>query len=251
MSQSASSPSQSLKRKRSDAAAGETDDVKPNHLRFKQGQKVLCNVSTKARGFLWRVGTIAETSYKVQSQTLPYLVQLDDGGKGGCPEDDDECVRLAARAHLDTRVMHASAVPEADRSSVTLRFAEGDRVAVQLDAGHWEEGVVIEVWYAAQRNRKVLRTWGGLAVPYLVRLDLGTNVMVPFDSDEVLRAESSAGRLPQKSVAEQVGGTNPTPAHPNGKRFVKQQNSAGEWVRVDSTTGCERPCDPPSSDEEV
>lgn len=245
--------SASLKRKREDivetapvAVSAPASTSTPGTLRFKEGTRVVCNLSKRSRGFLWKAGMITAVSHEVDGSVVPYVVEVDDGQLAASPEDDDEAIRLAARAHLDTRVMRVFAVSSAVRAVTRLRFMEGDRVAVQLDLGMWEEGAVLEVWTKPERNGKPFKTWVGVAVPYAVRLDLGDDVMVPFDTDEVIRAESAA-RPPQKSIAEQLGGTALTTG---GKRFVRLQNAAGEWSLRDTTTGVQRPCKPPDSDDE-
>jgi len=246
------------KRRRSEADAGVAEEAaegvpaEKGELRFREGQRVLCNVSKKARGFLWRLGTVAALQHEVQGDTVPYIVELEGGGLAASPEDEDECIRLAARATLDIRIMRVFAVPEAERGAVCLRFMEGDRVAVQLDLGVWEEGFVLEAWAAPACGKRPLKGWAGQAVPYAVRLDLGDDVMVPFDTDEVIRAEA-APRPPQKSIAELLGGTVRAPAAGTtaSHRFARRQKAPGEWVRVDTATGAERPCPPPDSDEEA
>mmetsp|Transcript_58522 Transcript_58522/g.171202 ORF Transcript_58522/g.171202 Transcript_58522/m.171202 type:complete len:264 (+) Transcript_58522:72-863(+) len=240
----------SRKRKRDTIEASADDTTAKPELRFQVGQQVLCNMSKKSSGFLWKRGTILRQWEDAGGTVVPYVVTLDTGSMAGSPEDDDDCIRLAARATIDVRVMRAFALSLDKRGEVHLRFIEGDRVAVQLDAGIWEEGTILEVWSVPERDGKVLRSWAGLAVPYAVRLDLGDDVFVPFDSDDVIRAESAA-RPPQKSIAEQLGGTVRAPAKSAGKRFVKRQNSAGHWVILDMTTGFERSCDPPDSDSEA
>lgn len=241
-SHAASALPNSGKRKRDESSA-DSSVVAEGELRFEVGQRVLCNVSKRSRGFLWKPGTISARSHEVEGSIVPYIVELDDGKLAASPEDDDECIRLAARASLDTRVMRVFAVLEAKQGAVSLRFMEGDRVAVQLDIGIWEEGVVIEVWAVPESNGKPWRTWVGVAVPYAVRLDLGGEVMVPFDSDEVIRAEAAA-RPPQKSVEEQLGGK---VRRTSVKRFDRRQSAFGQWVIVDTVTGFERPCKPPDS----
>merc|ERR1712217_738090 len=134
------------------------------------------------------------------------------------------------------------AIADDESHKTCLRFSEGKRVAVQLDIGIWEEGVIVETWAIPERNGKPLKTWVGFAVPYAVSLDLGDTVLVPFDTDEVIRPEKAA-RPPQKSVAEQIGGTE---KKTDRNRFVVCQNAAGDWVRKDTRTGVERSCSPPS-----
>jgi len=250
---------ESRKRKREDGTAAPDEEeggaaagdaaAKPD-LRFRVGQQVLCNLSKKAYGFLWRRATVFALRHEAGGSEVTYVVQLEDGKMAGSPVDHDECIRLAARATLDSRVMRVFALPADQRASAHPRFMEGDRVAVQLDVGIWEEGTVLEVWACPERGGKPLKSWVGFAVPYAVRLDMGEDVMVPFDTDEVIRAESAA-RPPQKSIAEQLGGKDRTAAEPKGKRFVKRKNATGQWVTVDNVTGSERPCCPPDSDEEV
>mmetsp|Transcript_9708 Transcript_9708/g.17213 ORF Transcript_9708/g.17213 Transcript_9708/m.17213 type:complete len:276 (+) Transcript_9708:150-977(+) len=221
------------------------EDDEPVALRFSVGDEVLVNVSMRSTGFLWKRGKVIDLNYKMESgDVVAYICELANGNKSASPEDDDEAIRLAARACLDTRVMRVFAVPKAEQSGIELRFSEGDRVAVQLDRGIWEEGTVVEVWATAVRNGKVFKTWVGVNVPYAVRLDLGGDVMVPFDTDEVIRTES-AERPPQKSIADQIGGTERTPiaaCASNSMRFEKRQKSDHEWVIVDTRTGRERPC---------
>jgi hypothetical protein len=233
-----------------------TQQEEEKAFRFSVGQSVLCNMS-KRSGFLWKVGTIMKVAYRPSEEDMqdkkgvaiiPYVVKLDAGGTVATPEDHDECVRLAARCCDDTRVMRQLAV-SLDKKEC-LRFAEGDRVAVQLDVGVWEEGVVVEAWAVPARNGRPLKTWAGFAVPYAVNLDLGHTVLVPFDTDEVVRAELAA-RPPQKSIAEQIGGTDRASEAPSesSRRFVTCQNPRGEWVCRDTRTGAERPCAPPCPDE--
>lgn len=179
---------------------------------------------------------------------IPYVVELENGKTVASPDDDDECVRLAARCSGDTRVMRQLAFSDTRRKSMTLRFKEGDRVSVQLDVGIWEEGVIVEVWAVPERNGRPFKTWAGFASPYAVDLDVGDTVFVPFDTDEVIRPEHAA-RPPQKSIAEQIGGTDrgPTKAgSETSKRFTVWQNAEGSWVRSDKLTGFDRPCAPPS-----
>lgn len=208
-------------------------------LRFAEGQQVAVNMSERSDGFLWRAGTIIKLWHVEDDETkLPYLVELEGGGIGVAPEDHDECIRLAARACRDTRVLRLFALPKEKRQATKLRFCEGDRVTVQLDIGIWEEGVIIETWRTPEKNGKPLKTWSGVSVPYSVSLDLGDKVLVPFDSDDVIRPEAAAVP-PQKSIAEQIGGTQRTIAQ---GRFLKRKNSDGQWVCVDTKTGAERPC---------
>eukprot|EP00930_Biecheleria_cincta_P088836 TRINITY_DN78096_c0_g1_i1.p1 TRINITY_DN78096_c0_g1~~TRINITY_DN78096_c0_g1_i1.p1 ORF type:complete len:265 (-),score=40.04 TRINITY_DN78096_c0_g1_i1:368-1162(-) len=235
-------------------------------FRFSVGDRVLCNISRRSSGYVWKLGTVAQVKFKPSQEQarrnkvvyedddgvpiIPYLVKLEEGSTVAAPEDEDECVRLAARCCADTRIMRQLAVPEDTRKVTSLRFFEGDRVAVQLDVGIWEEGVVIEAWAVPERNNRPLKTWAGLIVPYAVRLDIGQTVLVPFDTDEVIRRESAA-RPSQKSIAEQLGGTERNSgkkASETSKRFGVCQNSAGDWVRRDTHSGFERPCAPPSPD---
>lgn len=251
----------SPKRQKIEREEEEDKDV----FRFSVGQRILCNMSKRKSGFLWKVGTIIKVAYKPSQEEvhnnkvcyedddgvsiIPYVVKLDDGSTGAVPEDDDECVRLVTRCCDDTRIMRQLAFSEEEQKVTCLRFIEGDRVAVQLDVGIWEEGVIVEVWAVPERNGRPLKTWVGFAVPYAVKLDLGQTVLVPFETDEVIRAELAA-RPPQKSIAEQLGGTDRNPAgEVSGKRFVMCQNLAGEWVRRDTRSGFERPCAPPCPDE--
>jgi hypothetical protein len=242
----------------------EEKEKEEGEFRFAVGQQVLCNISTRASGFLWKVGAIVEVAYRPppdESQNnkivfeddggcavIPYVVKLDNGNTVAVPEDDDECVRLAARCCDDTRIMRQLAFSEEQRRETCLRFSEGYRVSVQLDVGIWEEGVIVEAWAIPERNGRPLKTWAGFAVPYAVNLDIGDTVLVPFDTDEVVRPEHAA-RPPQKTIAEQVGGTT-RPLASNvsetANRFVEHQNASGEWVRRDTRTGIERPCVPPS-----
>eukprot|EP00747_Dinoflagellata_sp_TGD_P172205 gnl/TRDRNA2_/TRDRNA2_208127_c0_seq1.p1 gnl/TRDRNA2_/TRDRNA2_208127_c0~~gnl/TRDRNA2_/TRDRNA2_208127_c0_seq1.p1 ORF type:complete len:274 (-),score=35.17 gnl/TRDRNA2_/TRDRNA2_208127_c0_seq1:69-890(-) len=231
-------------------------------LRFSVGQRVLCNISKRASGFVWKAGTITSLAYKPSQEEvqknkvvyededgtdiIPYIVKLDNGQTVASPEDEDECVRLAARCSDDTRIMRQLAVSLDKKAS--LRFSEGDRVAVQLDIGVWEEGVIVEVWVIPERNGRPLKTWAGFAVPYAVNLDLGHCVLVPFDTDEVIRPESAA-RPAQKSIAEQIKGTDRVEAGENSERFITCQNSMGEWVCRDARTGFERKCAPPCPEE--
>jgi len=237
-------------------SAGGDEEKADGAFRFSVGQQVLCNISKRSSGFLWKVGTITQVAYRptedecknpnnkgacgVDDPVIPYVVKLDNGSTVATPEDDDECVRLAARCCDDTRVMRQLAVSEEKRQC--LRFSEGYRVSVQLDVGIWEEGIIIETWAIPERNGKPLKTWVGFAVPYAVSLDLGDTVLVPFDTDEVIRPEKAV-LPPQKSLAEQIGGTE---RKTDRNRFVVCQNTAGHWVRKDNRTGVERPCSPPS-----
>jgi len=178
----------------------------PDALRFKLGTEVVCNISKRARGFVWKAGKVIGRWQEVGSaEPVPYVVEFKDGALGAAPEDHDECIRLAARATLDLSVLKPFAVSLSDREAVPLRFMEGSRVAVQLDAGDWEEGTVTEVWAAPERNGRPIKGWAKLAMPYGVRLDLGEDVLVPFDSEQVILHEH-AKRPSQKSIAELIGG---------------------------------------------
>lgn len=222
---------------------GDDEQSPAKKLRFTEGQRVVCNISIYPKRYLWRTGTVVEVAHHDDDGTIvPYYVKLDNGTVGVAPEDDDECIRLAARASADYSVLRLFALPEDKRKAIDLRFIEGDRVAVQLDTRIWEEGVVVEVWTIPTKNGKPFQTWGGMAVPYAVNLDLGHTVLIPFDTDEVIRAECAA-RPAQKSVAEQIDGTE----RPSTERFIRRQNSSGKWVRVDTKTGVERPCAAPCS----
>jgi len=251
------------RRKTEQEDAEEGQHGEENGFRFSVGQRVLCNISKRSSGFLWKVGTIIKVAYRPSQEEvqknkvsyedeegagiIPYVVELDDGKTVATPEDDDECVRLAARCCEDTRIMRQLAFSEDTKKGTYLRFSEGDRVAVQLDVGIWEEGGIIETWARPERNGKPFKTWAGFAVPYAVQLDLGQIVFVPCDTPEVIRTEA-ADRPPQKSIAEQIGGTDRTPARKESeisKRFVVCQNATGEWVRRDLRTTIERPCAPP------
>merc|ERR1712203_1288150 len=92
------------KRKAEDLARNdspEQGEIENGKLRFQVGQKVICNLSRKRSGFVWKSGRIALRWHKLDATTtVPYVVELDDGNRAGCPEDDDECIRLAARATL-------------------------------------------------------------------------------------------------------------------------------------------------------
>lgn len=251
----AAEESESKRRKQDEGSEEEAEDADEGasgrpELRFPVGERVLCNVSSRSRGFLWKRGTVFAHWRSVNGEEVPYIIEMEDGRMAGAGEDDDECIRLAARAVLDVKIMRVFALPAEKRAAVDLRFMEGDRVALQLDAGIWEEGTVTEAWAVPRRAGKVLKAWAGLAVPYAVRLDLGNEVMVPLDTDEVIRAES-AERPPQKSIAEQIGGTDRKVADPAAKRFQKRRNLAGQWVLVDTTTGKERACSPPDSDVDM
>lgn len=237
----------SSKKRRLDEDGSALDEA---GVRFRLGQRVLCNMSNRPNYVAWQRGKVSMHWQEKNDIECPYVVELDDGRTSWTVADDDDCIRLAARATRDLSVMRASALPQERRGGVHLRFLEGARVAVQLDVGNWEEGTVIEVWAAPRRAGRILKSWAGLAVPYKVHLDLGDDVMVPFDDDEVIRTESAA-RPRQKSVAEQLGGRDRTPANPAGQRFVKRQNSAGRWVIADTTTGKERPCAPPDPDDDA
>jgi len=216
-------------------------------LRFAEGQKVACNMSQRCDGFLWRAGTIIKLWHVDDETTAPYLVELDDGRLAAAPEDDDDCIRSAARAGRETRILRLFALPEDKQAAVKLRFLEGDRVAVQLNIGNWEEGVIVETWAKPQKNGKPLKTWSGVSVPYAVRLDLGYKVFVPFDSDDVIRLEGMCVP-PQKSIAEQLRGVLRTEAQ---ARFLKRKKSSDQWVLVDTKTGFERPCRPSQTSIEL
>jgi len=224
-------------------------------LRFGIGERVVCNISKKRSGALWKRGTVLDHWHKIGRTFVPYVVQLDsstgdDGPACAAPADDDECIRLESRATIDPDIMRPFAVPLAERGSTTLRFQEGDRVAVQLDTGHWEEGGIIEVWAVAEQDGRPMRGWEELAVPYAVRLDLSEDVMVPFDSDTVILPERAA-RPPQRSVEEMIGGKSRKPQAAAARpRFTKTKNEAGAWVLMDSVTGAVRPCAPPSDDSD-
>lgn len=224
------------------------DEGVKEKLRFDVGDRVLCNISTKRNGFLWKRGVVHDHNHTIQGQSVAYIIQFDDGSLGGAPEDEDECIRLAARCTLDTRVMRLSAVEAKEQPLVKLRFSEGDRVAVQLDVGQWEEGYVLEVWSQPSRSGKVFKNWVGVAVPYCIRLDIDKDVMVPWDADDVIRPEK-AKLPPQKTIAEIIGGTEVRKAA--APRFVvqKSETSATGWIRLDTVTRKEKPCDPPSDDE--
>lgn len=209
-------------------------------LRFAEGQKVAVNMSQRCDGFLWRAGTVIKLWHVDGEIKVPYLVKLDDGRVGVAPDDDDECIRSAARAGCETRILRLFALPEDKQAVVKLRFLEGDRVAVQLNIGNWEEGVIVETWAKPKKSGKPLKTWSGVSVPYAVRLDLGYKVFVPFDSNDVIRPEGAC-LPPQKSIAEQIRGVLRTEAQ---GRFLKRKNSADLWVLVDTKTGFERPCRP-------
>jgi len=224
-----------------DTAFSVKDGVTEEVLRFTEGQQVAVNTSRRSNGFFWKAGNITKVWHLEGDQKIPYLVKLDDGREGSAPEDHDECIRLASRACRETRVLRLFALPEASQNAMKLRFQEGDRVAVQLDIGMWEEGGVIETWAAPEKNGKRFKTWAGVSVPYAVSLDVGNKVFVPFDSDDVIRSEA-ADLPPQKSIAEQIGGKYRTSAQ---CRFLERQNSDGKWVCVDTQTGVERPCAAP------
>jgi hypothetical protein len=118
-------------------------------------------------------------------EIVPYLVRLDNAQQVA-PDDDDDMIRLAARACSDPTIMLAFAVPQA-RQKTKLRFVEGDRAVVQLNAGVWETGSIVEVWARPLGTKP--QAWSRVAVPYAVKLDTGDRVLVPYDSDEVIRIE--------------------------------------------------------------
>eukprot|EP00746_Dinoflagellata_sp_MGD_P102817 gnl/MRDRNA2_/MRDRNA2_422230_c0_seq1.p1 gnl/MRDRNA2_/MRDRNA2_422230_c0~~gnl/MRDRNA2_/MRDRNA2_422230_c0_seq1.p1 ORF type:complete len:205 (+),score=37.59 gnl/MRDRNA2_/MRDRNA2_422230_c0_seq1:31-615(+) len=186
---------------------------------------------------------------EVEGRIAPYVVELDNGSMACAPDDRDDCIRLAARASTDARVAKASALSPAARSSITLRFIEADRVAVQLDRDEWEEGFVLATWTppASEAARKA---WGDLTVPYMARLDIGNDVLVPMDDDTVIRAESDPRPTP-KSIAEILGGKvrAGSGSAGQGPRFVKHQVGANEWVMVDTVSGKQKACAAPEPNE--
>mmetsp|Transcript_46046 Transcript_46046/g.103582 ORF Transcript_46046/g.103582 Transcript_46046/m.103582 type:complete len:259 (-) Transcript_46046:120-896(-) len=233
------------------AATPPAEGVEANgSLRFAIGEAVLCNMSRRANGFLWKPGKVAALWHDTGSDGVaPYIVELEDGKLGCAPEDDDECIRLAARATLDVRVLRSFARRAGDRGATQLRFMEGDRVAVQLNIRNWEEGVVTETWATPERRGRPLKGWAGLALPYAVRLDLNEDVLVPFDSEDVIRSESANRPRPQP-IEEILGGKRRAPKPAEGPRFKRQRNAAGTWVVVDTVTGAERRRSSLSSDSE-
>ena len=150
---------------RAPAAHGNHDDAL--ELRFKVGDRVLCNYQGK-----FRLGVITMTHYamSLRDNALPYQIRLLDGcnSLAFCRIDDDSAIR---RAPPDAK-------PQADDKP---RFNFGDRVEVQYTLGGvqgfqgWYPAWVTQHWY----TEKVAdgTRWGAVLVegewlikaPYQVR----------------------------------------------------------------------------------
>ena len=68
---------------------------------------------------------------------------------------------------------------DAQKESMQLRFAEGDRV--QCNIGEWVQGTITQVWY--RENDWAADKWA----PYQVQLDQGSLIYAPVDDDRAVK----------------------------------------------------------------
>ena len=155
------------------------EDKPRTRLRFKVGDRVLCNHDEG----LMR-GAVAATWYREShfppGRAAAYQVSLDGGGLIYAPRDRDDCIKADYRMEKLLRLK--------DRSHTRLRLAEGDRVIIS-EGAEWMAGTITRLWYTASTFPP------GRAAPYQVRLDDGTLIYVPTDDvDAIQRAPGSSSR---------------------------------------------------------
>eukprot|EP00931_Biecheleriopsis_adriatica_P050282 TRINITY_DN29103_c0_g1_i1.p1 TRINITY_DN29103_c0_g1~~TRINITY_DN29103_c0_g1_i1.p1 ORF type:complete len:455 (+),score=82.71 TRINITY_DN29103_c0_g1_i1:27-1391(+) len=146
------------------------------------------------------------------------------------PDDIDtsgiRCLKVSERGEQGAACQRAS-----------LRFMEGDRVLCRVEAPGgktvWEEGTVVAVGY-----REACWPPEAPGAPYVVKLDLGSQVYALVDSDKIIRKEEAKKAAPVRAAPVSV------------RRFRKQQRDDGSWELLDSKSGKARPCSPPDSDDD-
>ena len=174
---------------------------KSKPTRFQRFDRVVCNIGDTG----WASGTIQainEADPQDTSGTLPYIVVLDGPNAANArlisvPRDDSANVRaeVCFGVLADALVFTLFCLPLQQTKKRRFRISERVACAIEDSTGDysvWAAGTVLEVDRNVQDSAKELfpaREWKGNAgvIPYRVRLDTGTEVLVHRDEHWLVR----------------------------------------------------------------
>jgi hypothetical protein len=208
-------------------APADTDDcIKAAELRFKPGDRVLCNC-----GEQWKAGTITGLHYREDSwpagEFAPYQVRLDSGKMICAPADNDGCIRAAEGSYPGASTGNTPSQREAPQ----LRFKPGDRVLCNCGE-RWEPGTITGLHYRED-------SWpAGEFAPYQVRLDIGDMICAPADTSDCIKAAAAAadGASADAKDARVSAGTNSQSTRPKESAGNKKKSQPSLRLRHCSGT---------------